>query len=78
MESTPSTPSSVYKPLSYKLEQFIDETLGDISTPVPTPTASVRLEVKNDTIQNIIEQVFYSLLLKNLFIILAIFSPNFW
>ena len=57
VDSTPSTPSSEYKPLSYKLEQFIDETLGDISTPVPTPTTSVHLEIKNDTIQNIIEQV---------------------
>ena len=61
MDSIPSTPSSDYKPLNYKLEQFIDETLGDISTPVPTPTTSVHLEIKNDTIQNIIEQVWFSL-----------------
>ena len=39
------------------MDPFVDETLGDISTPVPTPVSSVHevvIEPEHDTIQNII------------------------
>jgi len=51
-EASPSPPSPVYKPLSYmRLEQFVDETLQEISTPVPTPPGSLH----SNTIEHLIE-----------------------